>query len=152
MSKLSHEQLKLENQLCFPLYAASRLTTKIYAPLLKELDITYPQYLVMLVLWQHHQMSVKEIGKLLFLESNTLTPLLKRLEQKQLILRSRSTIDERNVQISLSESGQALETKAQTIPHQIEKSFTNNDFETEELINFRKSLIKLISILDNQNK
>ena len=79
----SAESLYLEKQLCFPLYAASRLTTKIYAPLLKELDITYPQYLVLLVLWQHGEQSVNEVGNRLFLESNTVTPLLKRLEQKE---------------------------------------------------------------------
>ena len=82
--------LYLERQLCFPLYAASRLTTKIYEPYLKNLDLTYPQYLVLLVLWQNDAITVNEIGSRLFLESNTLTPLLKRLEQKELVTRKRS--------------------------------------------------------------
>lgn len=150
MSKLACEHLKLENQLCFPLYAASRLTTKIYAPYLKKLDITYPQYLVMLVLWQHDKMSVKDIGQLLFLESNTLTPLLKRLEQKKLLTRSRSTDDERTVIISLTKTGQNLESQAQTIPQQIENSFTTDGFDKKELVVFRNNLIKLLNILNKQ--
>lgn len=148
----SCEHLQLENQLCFPLYAASRLTTKIYAPYLKQLDITYPQYLVMLVLWQHKEMSVKEIGQLLFLESNTLTPLLKRLEQKKNIIRTRSTVDERTVLIRLTKDGQALESKAQTIPQQIKNNFTIDGFENEELIDFRNNLIKLVNTLNKQKK
>jgi len=152
MSKSVCEQLKLENQLCFPLYAASRLTTKIYAPYLKKLDITYPQYLVMLVLWQYNEMSVKDIGNQLFLESNTLTPLLKRLEQKKLIIRSRSIDDERTVIINLTKSGLKLESQAQTIPQQIENSFTVDGFEKEELIVFRDNLVKLLNILNKQKK
>ncbi len=152
MSKSVCEQLKLENQLCFPLYAASRLTTKIYAPYLKKLDITYPQYLVMLVLWQYNEMSVKDIGNQLFLESNTLTPLLKRLERKKLIIRSRSIDDERTVIINLTKSGLKLESQAQTIPQQIENSFTVDGFEKEELIVFRDNLVKLLNILNKQKK
>lgn len=100
--------LYLENQLCFPLYAASRLTTKIYTPFLNELDITYPQYLVLMILWQHPEQYVNEIGKKLLLESNTLTPLLKRMEQKNLIQRTRSQSDERSVVITLTENGLSL--------------------------------------------
>ena len=81
------KDLHLDRQICFLLYAASRQATKVYGPLLKELDITYPQYLVLLVLWEHKEMKVSEIGKLLMLESNTLTPLLKRLEQRGLVFR-----------------------------------------------------------------
>ncbi|MGX1023668.1 MarR family winged helix-turn-helix transcriptional regulator [Psychroflexus sp. MBR-150] len=148
----SCEQLKLENQLCFPLYAASRLTTKTYKPYLKPLDITYPQYLVMLVLWQYKEMTVKDIGSKLFLESNTLTPLLKRLEQKQLINRSRSMEDERTVNVSLTTKGGKLKNKAEEIPIKIQNIFRTDDFNESNLILFQNSLKKLINILQKQNE
>ncbi|WP_289044189.1 MarR family transcriptional regulator [uncultured Olleya sp.] len=146
----SCEYLKLDNQLCFPLYAASRLTTKIYSPHLKVLDITYPQYLVMLVLWEHKTMSVNAIGSLLFLESNTLTPLLKRLEQKQLIKRTRSTEDERTVLITLKDKGEKLKTKAEQIPLKIKDTFKTNEFSEDELISFQSNLIKLLNSIQKQ--
>ncbi|CAM1361458.1 Organic hydroperoxide resistance transcriptional regulator [Tenacibaculum litopenaei] len=144
------EQLKLENQLCFPLYAASRLTTKLYAPHLKQLDITYPQYLVLLVLWEYETMAVKDIGSLLFLESNTLTPLLKRLEQKELVSRTRATDDERTVHIALTAKGKQLQVAAASIPKEIERHFANDSFSDEELKDFRNNLVKLLSLLHKQ--
>lgn len=144
------EQLKLENQLCFPLYAASRLTTKLYAPHLKQLDITYPQYLVLLVLWEYETMAVKDIGSLLFLESNTLTPLLKRLEQKELVSRTRATDDERTVHIALTAKGKQLQVAAASIPQEIERHFANDSFSDEELKDFRNNLVKLLSLLHKQ--
>lgn len=148
----SAESLFLEKQLCFPLYAASRLTTKIYAPLLKELDITYPQYLVLLVLWQHGEQSVNEIGNRLFLESNTVTPLLKRLEQKQLISRNRSAEDERSVRIALTSKGELLKTEAMEIPEKIIGSFEDDSIDKAEILQFQKTLFKLVEILGNQSK
>lgn len=148
----SAESLYLEKQLCFPLYAASRLTTKIYAPLLKELDITYPQYLVLLVLWQHGEQSVNEIGNKLFLESNTVTPLLKRLEQKQLISRNRSAEDERSVRIALTSKGELLKTEAMEIPEKIIGSFEDDSIDKAEILQFQKTLFKLVEILSNQSK
>ncbi len=139
--------LYLENQLCFPLYAASRLTTKLYAPFLKELDITYPQYLVMLVLWQYEEQTVKEIGEKLLLESNTLTPLLKRLEKKEIIKRKRSKKDERTVIIELTSKGEQLKKKANTIPERILKSFTDETILDTEVVAFQKTLFKLMGIL-----
>tara|TARA_R110000751_G_scaffold14807_1_gene47805 strand:+ start:646 stop:1104 length:459 start_codon:yes stop_codon:yes gene_type:complete len=141
------EQLKLENQLCFPLYAASRLTTKLYGPLLKPLDITYPQYLVLLVLWEQKEISVKEIGARLFLESNTLTPLLKRLEQKKFIVRMRSTQDERTVIVSLTSRGEKLKDEAETIPLHIHNLFSQSAFEKSELVTFQNNLKKLLDML-----
>lgn len=146
------ESLYLEKQLCFPLYAASRLTTKIYAPLLKEMDITYPQYLVLLVLWQHGEQSVNEIGNRLFLESNTVTPLLKRLEQKQLISRNRSAEDERSVRIALTSKGELLKTEAMEIPEKIIGSFEDDSIDKAEILQFQKTLFKLVEILGNQSK
>ena len=143
-------QLYLENQLCFPLYAASRLTTKLYAPYLNQLDITYPQYLVLMALWQHDSQSVKEIGNRLYLESNTLTPLLKRMEQKGLIQRTRSTSDERTVMISLTESGQDMKEKAKEIPHKLIESFGEGSVNEEELFNLQRALFKLVSTLNKR--
>lgn len=140
-------QLFLENQLCFPLYATSRMMTKLYAPYLKALDITYPQYLLFLTLWQHGAQPVKTIGERLFLESNTLTPLLKRLEQKELIRRTRSQEDERTVMISLTQSGVDLQVKAKTIPDQILASFQNSVLEEKELEQFRSMLFRLLGTL-----
>jgi len=108
--------LHLDNQLCFALYSASRAMTAAYAPLLEELGLTYPQYLVMLVLWQHDGERVSQIGERLALDSATLTPLLKRLEARELIARKRSTADERVVEVFLTPAGKRLEKRAAKIP------------------------------------
>ncbi|MDT0690861.1 MarR family transcriptional regulator [Salegentibacter sp. F188] len=143
--------LYLENQLCFPLYAASRLTTKAYAPYLNNLNITYPQYLVMLVLWQYKEQSVNEIGERLMLESNTLTPLLKRLESKEFLLRNRSKTDERSVIVSLTEKGNALKEEASSIPTKIMGSFKDTSISEAEIISFKETLHKLVAVLDQKN-
>jgi len=142
--------LYLENQLCFPLYAASRLTTKLYAPYLKELAITYPQYLVLLVLWQYEEQTVKQIGEKLLLESNTLTPLLKRLEKKEIIIRKRSKKDERTVIIELTKIGEELKEKASSIPERILNSFVDESIEQSEVLAFQKTLFKLMGILSKK--
>ncbi len=110
------EFLKLDNQLCFVLYACSRGLTRTYRPLLAELDITYPQYLVMLVLWEQDGVSVKALGERLFLDSGTLTPLLKRMASSGLITRQRSQTDERRVNIFLTAKGKALKKRAHAVP------------------------------------
>ena len=140
-------ELYLENQLCFPLYAASRLTTKLYAPYLKALGLTYPQYLVMLTLWEEDTQSVKAIGKRLYLESNTLTPLLKRLQQKGLIDRIRSTEDERTVVISLTTAGAELRERARQVPGEIVSSFQDETINKEELQSFQRTLFRLLEVL-----
>lgn len=142
--------LYLENQLCFPLYAASRLTTKIYSPLLKELDLTYPQYLVLLVLWQFSEQTVNNIGDRLLLESNTLTPLLKRLEQKNLVTRRRSESDERNVLVTLTAKGKALKEKALAIPGKIISSVEDEKISESEILQFQKTLLKLVEVLNRK--
>lgn len=111
-----YEQLKLSNQLCFPLYALSKEVIRRYTPFLQALDLTYPQYLVMLVLWEHGEQSVGELGEKLHLDSGTLTPLLKRLQAKELVERKRSIEDERSVIIRLTDNGRALEHQAVDIP------------------------------------
>jgi DNA-binding MarR family transcriptional regulator len=113
------DPLALDNQFCFALYSASLAMTKTYKPFLDKLGLTYPQYLVMLVLWQQDDILVKTIGERLFLDSGTLTPLLKRLESSSLITRTRDEADERQVRIDLTKEGRALKKKAQSIPHQM---------------------------------
>lgn len=114
-----YEQLKLANQLCFPLYSLSKAITNRYRPLLQPLGLTYPQYLVMLVLWEDAPLSVNDIGARLQLDSGTLTPLLKRLQNQQLIERQRDSNDERRVLIYLTEAGQALQARAKDVPAQM---------------------------------
>jgi MarR family transcriptional regulator, organic hydroperoxide resistance regulator len=111
--------LRLDNQICFAVYSAAHAFNRVYKPLLDRLGLTYPQYLVMLVLWERDGVPVKEIGERLFLDSGTLTPLLKRLEQAGFIKRIRSTEDERQVMISLTSQGQALKDKARALPPSI---------------------------------
>jgi DNA-binding MarR family transcriptional regulator len=111
--------LALDNQFCFALYSTSHAMTKTYKPLLDRLGLTYPQYLVMLVLWEHDDVLVKDIGARLFLDSGTLTPLLKRLEANGLLARIRDTVDERQVRIVLSSEGRALRARALEVPEQI---------------------------------
>ena len=116
----SDKQLQqLENQLCFPLYAVSRMLTKAYQPYLQTLDLTYPQYLVFLLLWEHEALTVKQLGDKLLLDSGTLTPLLKRMEQKQWLSRQRDPRDERSVIIGLLPAGRALQQSACHIPAQL---------------------------------
>lgn len=106
------ESLKLENQLCFPLYAASRMVTKCYQPVLDDLGITYPQYLVLMVLWENDGVNLSEISTKLKLQSNTVTPLLKRMEEVGLIKRVRSDQDQRSITISLEDMGKDMKSKA----------------------------------------
>ena len=121
MDDFTCDFLKLGNQLCFPLYAASREVIKQYKPFLDELDLTYTQYIAMMLLWEYKAMTVKEIGSHLYLDSGTLTPLLKKLEAKGFITRVRSTKDERNLNISITPEGEALQEKAMRIPFEMAK-------------------------------
>ncbi|MDD5333773.1 MAG: MarR family transcriptional regulator [Rhodoferax sp.] len=112
----SHPALLLDNQLCFALYSTSLAMTKLYKPLLAALGLTYPQYLVMLVLWERDGVTVSELGQRLFLDSGTLTPLLKRMEAADLLARTRSVQDERRVLIALSAAGRKLKARAAKVP------------------------------------
>ena len=132
--------LALENQFCFALYSSSLALTKTYKPLLDALGLTYPQYLVMLVLWEQDGILVKDIGKLLFLDSGTLTPLLKRLEANGLLLRQRDAEDERQVRIKLSEAGKGLRATALNIP---EKILCASGQSKETLVQLREQLSNL---------
>lgn len=143
---MTDDVLKLSNQLCFPLYAVSREITQCYSKFLVELDITYPQYLVLMVLWEENNMSVKSIGERLFLDSGTLTPLLKRMETKKIITRKRSQQDERTVNISLTEKGRQIKEKAKEIHAAIKSETTLTEEEIETL---KKIIYK---ILNNREK
>ena len=115
------EALKLSKQLCFPLYACSREMIKLYKPFLDELGLTYTQYITMMVLWEQKAMTVKGLGQALYLDSGTLTPLLKKLEEKGLVTRRRSDKDERNLIVTITESGEALRERALHIPAEMTK-------------------------------
>ena len=110
------ELLKLENQLCFPLYACSKEVVRRYAPHLDKLDLTYTQYLVMMALWEYGELSVGELGERLFLDSGTLTPMLKKMEDKGYVSRVRSSVDERRVNVRLTEAGEKLKEEAREVP------------------------------------
>ena len=138
--------LKLENQLCFPLYACSKEIIKKYKPFLEKLDLTYTQYLTMMVLWEEKEINVKSLGKRLFLDSGTLTPLLKKLEDKGYIKRSRLDTDERNLMITLTKDGETLKKLANDIPLKVGKCVNLNEKEAIELYKL------LYKILININK
>ena len=119
--------LKLENQLCFPLYAASKEVIKRYKPYLDEVDLTYTQYIALMVLWEDEEINVKNLGEKLFLDSGTLTPLLKKLEKKGYIERKRSSNDERNLIISITKEGEKLKEQVKDIPSKIGKCINLNE-------------------------
>ena len=114
-----YDGLKLSNPLCFPLYASSREIIKQYKPFLDAIDLTYTQYISMMLLWEKKLMTVKEMGQALYLDSGTLTPLLKKLESKGLVTRTRSTIDERVLMVELTAEGEALKDRAVAVPQQM---------------------------------
>lgn len=136
--------LQLDNQLCFALYSANLAMHKLYRGLLKDLDLTYPQYLVMLVLWETNSRSVSEIGERLYLDSATLTPLLKRLQSAGLVTRTRAVSDERQVIIALTDAGRALRSKAGRVPEQV---FCASACSLDELRQLKQELEKLRSSL-----
>ncbi len=137
--------LRLGNQICFAIYSTAHAFNRVYKPLLDRLGLTYPQYLVMLVLWERDDVPVKDIGERLFLDSGTLTPLLKRLESAGLIKRTRSTEDERQVLIALTSQGQALREKARTVPQAI---LATSACSISELSALKNELVALRDRLD----
>ena len=133
--------LKLEKQLCFPLYACARETVKLYTPHLDKLDLTYTQYITMMVLWERTSLTAKELGRILYLDSGTLTPLLKKLEGKGFLTRKRSETDERNLIVTITEAGEALKESALHIPAAMEKCLNLNN---EEIITLYRILYKML--------
>ena len=137
-----YDALKIGNQLCFPLYACSREIIKRYKPFLDEIDLTYTQYIAMMVLWEQGSTTVKELGNALYLDSGTLTPLLKKMEAKGLITRRRSEADARSLIVSLTEEGEALKDKALSVPHQMASCVCLEPEEAQELYRILYKLLK----------
>lgn len=144
---MEYPQLKLDNQICFPLYSASRLITKLYQPILSQWDLTYPQYLVLLLLWEQDQRNVSDICHCLLLETSTLTPLLKRLETKGYISRTRSIKDERNVIIELTEKGHSFREQAKDIPGMIVGSLQNDTVSETDILQLKRILADITTVI-----
>lgn len=145
----SKHTLSLDCQACFPLYALSREITNVYRPLLGEIDLTYPQYLVLMVLWENEAQAVNQIGEKLRLDSGTLTPLLKRMEAKKLITRKRKTDDERSVEIALTGSGKALQKVASGIPA---KMVDRLGISEEEMNQLKKITHKILTKINSRDQ
>ncbi|MFA9192622.1 MarR family transcriptional regulator [Flavobacterium sp. FZUC8N2.13] len=137
-----NDLLNLKNQVCFPIYALAKEVINQYRPLLEELDVTYPQYLVLMVLWDLEEQTVGQLGEKLFLDSGTLTPLLKRMEQKNMVIRKRSSNDERIVKLSLTQKGLDLKEKAEYIPQRLMESMKVSE---DELIELKIIITKILN-------
>ena len=141
MSEHNYDALKLKNQLCFPLYACSREIIRQYKPFLDEIGLTYTQYIAMMVLWEEKSLTVKKLGERLFLDSGTLTPLLKKLEGKGLLTRKRSEKDERSLIVAITETGEALKEQAVSVPMRMAQC---SDLEPEEAAALYRILYKML--------
>jgi len=138
----NQDSLKLGNQLCFPLYLIAKEITGLYRPFLDKIEITYPQYLVMMVLWEKDGLTVSQIGEKLYLDSGTITPLLKRLESKEFIIRKRKKEDERVVEVFLNDAGRNLQQKACEIPAKMQKKLS---LTTEDLVELKETVHKILN-------
>ena len=136
------EALRLKNQLCFPVYACAREMVKAYKPLLERIGLTYTQYITMMVLWEQHSVTAKELGQRLYLDSGTLTPLLKRMEAKGLLTRQRDPVDERSLRVTITEAGAALRDQALCIPCEMSKNVQLSKEETDTLYKLLYALLK----------
>lgn len=136
-----YDALKLDNQLCFPLYAVSKEIVRRYTPFLTKMDLTYTQYITMMVMWEYKEVSVKELGKKLLLDSGTLTPLLKTLEKKGFVTRQRSKEDERFLVVSITEEGMKLREKAIEVPYQIGSCIKLDEAEAVQLYTIIRKLL-----------
>ena len=143
---MNDDHLKLENQLCFPLYAGAREVVKKYKPFLDEIGLTYTQYIVMMVLWEKKSMNVKSLGEHLYLDSGTLTPLLKKMDEQGLVLRKRDNKDERNVIVTITEQGEQLKGKALEIPLKMKECIPISPEEAKLLYQLLYKVLGRISI------
>lgn len=141
MDQNKYDCLKLSKQLCFPLYACARETIKLYTPHLDKLGLTYTQYITMMVLWEQKSLTAKELGNILYLDSGTLTPLLKKLEAKELLTRKRSQADERNLIVTVTEKGEALKDEALHIPGEMTQCL---NLEKDEIRTMYQMLYKML--------
>ncbi len=149
---MAFEQLKLDNQLCFPVYAASRLIIREYQPLLDKLGLTYPQYLVLLVLWEQDSITVNEIAHKLILNTNTVTPLLKRMESQGIVTRNREGSDERKVIVRLTEKGRQMQVEAAKIPEQLGAEIASEAMNVKELLDLKEKLYTIINYLNKKER
>lgn len=138
----NYDVLKLENQLCFPLYACSKEVVKKYKPLLDQIDLTYTQYITMMVMWDKKEINVKELGNCLYLDSGTLTPVLKKLEGKGYLARKRSEQDERNLIVTLTQAGEELKKEAVSIPAQLAQCVNLTQQEAKTLYELLYKILK----------
>lgn len=146
-----HSELQLDNQVCFRLYTAARLVIQAYTPMLTELGITYPQYLVLMVLWEKDMQPVNDIAHRLFLETNTVTPLLQRMEKQGIIIRQKGKEDKRQQIVSLTEEGRAMEEKAYAlIPSGMREKLSACPFDLDDYANLAKQLDLLVDSLKNK--
>lgn len=141
MDDAKYDKLKLNKQLCFPLYACARETIKLYTPLLEKLNLTYTQYITMMVLWEQKALTAKELGRILYLDSGTLTPLLKKLENKGLLTRKRSETDERNLIVTITPAGEDMRELALHIPDAMTQCL---NLEKEEIRSLYHYLYKML--------
>ena len=144
-----YDTLLLKNQLCFPIYLCSKEIIRKYSPLLDDIDLTYTQYIVMMYFWEKNKSNVKELGKTLLLDSSTLTPLLKKLENKGYISRVRSSIDERNLELTVTKIGLDLRDKAMSIPEQIGECINLSE---EEVSVLYKLSYKILTNIQKEEK
>ena len=144
---MDYEMLKLDNQLCFALYACSREITKLYKPHLESLGLTYTQYITLLVLWEQDNIKIKQLGKILHLDSGTLTPLLNKLEKADIVTRIKDNNDERNVFVKLTVKGTEMKDKAKEIPAKV---FCSKELSIDQAIDLREELKALLTRLDNK--
>jgi len=149
---MSDSKLKLENQICFPIYSVSRLITKAYKPFLDKLGLTYPQYLVLIVLWEDDGLSVNKISDKLMLDTNTLSPLLKRMEKMELLNRRRSSKDERSIEVHLTEKGKQLKSEARHIPEKLLNNLLTENVELSDVVQLKELLSEWIRILSGKTQ
>ncbi len=149
---MDEKQLLLSSQICFPLYSASRLFTKAYKPYLEKMGLTYPQYLVLMVLWENDGLSVNQITEKLLLNSNTLSPLLKRMEKMELLKRNRSIEDERSVIVQLSKKGKQLKLNALPIPEKLITELISKNIKMEDMLKLKDILDELILALGHKRE
>ena len=146
MNDSKYDVLKLENQICFPLYACAKEVVRKYKPYLDEIGLTYTQYITMMVMWERKRISVKELGSALYLDSGTLTPLLKKLEQKGYVSRARDSEDERILNVSITQAGEELKDRAVTIPLKLAACV---ELPPEDAVELGRLLKRLLGLIEN---
>ena len=149
---MNSPQLLLSNQICFPIYSVSRLITKAYKPFLDKMGITYPQYLVLMVLWENDALNINQVTEKLLLNTNTLSPLLKRMEKLELLERNRSSQDERIVVIRLTKKGMQLKKQAMPIPEQLVKTLLTENIKIDDVMQLKNMMNEWIKLLSEQEK